>query len=802
MNSINCYHCDLPVTEPANFFVEIEGQTRAMCCPGCQAVASAIVDGGLENFYRFRDANNQRPSSAIIDFGAYDLPELQDDFVGGDRSERHAKLLLEGITCAACVWLIEKHLSAIAGVLKISVNSTSHRCHVVFDAERVTLSFLMSELARIGYSPLPASDENQRSLWLKESRALLMRLGVAGFGMMQVMMVAFALYAGALQDFDGIWQNFFRWVSLIVATPVVVFSAQPFFRAALNSLRQRRLIMDVPVALAIGSAYLASVWATLAQTGEVYFESVSMFTFFLLLGRFLEMRLRHKNANGLRHVALRLPLTARRNSNAADAIEEIIPLKRLRVGDRVKVLAGEILPCDGVVLEGTTRVDEALLTGESVPIAKCVGDRVIAGSVNLDSLLWITTEAVGENTQLSAIEQMVARAEAEKPVEVGLADRWARAFVARLLLVALGVAGFWLWHQPEQAFWVTLSVLVVTCPCALSLATPVALTQATLWLREHGLLVTRGHVIESLARVDTVVFDKTGTLTQGDIRLNSVLPLTSSCSECELLSVVAALESGSTHPLAKAFRHYPPAQDVSDQVQYPSQGVEGRVQMQLMRFGKPAFFQAWYQAALLEPPDELGQWLLLGNESMPLAWFEVSDALREDALQTVTALRDQNLDVYLLSGDRAGVVADLALQLGITEAHGDLLPEDKLAKVQALQAQGRVVLMVGDGINDVPVLAGANVSVAMAGATDLAQARADSLLTNGRLMTLVHSLALAQACKHTIAQNLLWAVGYNVLALPFAALGWVPPYAAAAGMSLSSLVVVVNALRLGRKLSP
>ncbi|BFM12880.1 heavy metal translocating P-type ATPase [Simiduia litorea] len=795
-----CYHCNLPTPEPVEFFVVIDGESRPMCCPGCQAIASAIVDGGLSNFYRYRTAVNTRPDAHLADYSAYDLVDLQADFVTGDLAQRSAFLLLDGLTCAACVWLIEKHMYAIDGVLKVSVNATNHRLTLVFDSAKVQLSSLMFELDRIGYQPMPANDENQRDLWQKNRNALLMRLGVAGFGMMQVMMVAIALYAGALQDFEGIWQSFFRWVSLIVATPVVFFSAQPFFRAAINSLKQRQLVMDVPVALAIGGAYLASAWATVTETGDVYFESVSMFTFFLLLGRYLELRLRHKNANSLRSVGLRLPLTARRLQPQDEQQYDVISIKQLQVGDKVRVLAGETLPCDGVVVDGVSHVDEALITGESDAVKKTTGARVIAGSINLDSQLCICAEAVGQQTQLSAIEHLVARAESDKPLQVNLADRLARFFVARLLVVVALVAGFWLWYQPEQAFWVTLSVLVVTCPCALSLATPVALTRATLWLREKGLLVTRGHVVEALARIDTVVFDKTGTLTQGKLALVQLQPLSDSVSPADMQAIVAALEAGSRHPIAKAFEHMAIHKGVTDLVQYPSQGVEGRLNGETFRFGRADFFCSWYGDQLPQAPDEKRPWYLLGSEAEPLAWFELCDSLRDDAPETIRRLKKRGLKVLLLSGDRQAVVSQLAHRVAIDEALGDLLPKQKLARVQQLQQQGHTILMVGDGINDVPVLAGADVSVAMAGATDLAQVNADTLLTHGRLGVLVESLQLALACKRTIKQNLTWAIAYNLIALPFAAMGWVPPYVAAAGMSLSSLVVVINAMGLDRKL--
>ncbi|AFU98786.1 heavy metal translocating P-type ATPase [Simiduia agarivorans] len=787
-----CYHCREPLPAVGRFPVTVNGETRLMCCPGCQAVAEAIVAGGLANFYQYREQQAARPDAVATDYAAYDLPELRQQFVQSEGAAERADLLIEGITCAACVWLIEKHLSAIDGVQRVSVNASTHRARILFTG--VPVSVLMAAIAHIGYRPMSASDENQRALWARERTTLLMRLAVAGFAMMQAMMMAGALYLGDYQDLESRWQSFFRWTSLVVALPVVFFSARPFFTAAWNSLKQRQLIMDVPVAIAIGGAFSASVYATVMNTGEVYFESVAMFTFFLLLGRFLEQRLRHQNANSLSLAALRLPLTARR---LTDAGEEVIPLARLQVGDRVRVAAGETLPCDGRILDGSSAVNEALLTGESAPRACAPGDEVIAGSINTDSPLLLSVSAVGQNTRLSAIEQLVNRAETDKPSQVSLADRLARAFVARLLMIAALVGGFWWWYDAAQAFWITLSVLVVTCPCALSLATPVALTRANLWLRQQGLLVTRGHVVEALATVDTVVFDKTGTLTLGEPRLAAIRLLDPAWTDERVTRLCAALEAGSSHPLARAFTGIVPASGVTAVAQQIALGVAGHWQGQAYRFGRPAFFESWFVPP--SPPDE-GQWLLLASEQGPVAWLAFDDKLRPDAAAAVAKLNALGKTVVLLSGDRPARAQALASQLGIAEACGGLLPEQKLARVQQLQAAGGKVLMVGDGINDVPVLAGADVSVAMAGATALAQARADSLLTNGRLMTLAHAFALAGDTRAIIRQNLAWAIGYNLLALPFAAAGLVPPWLAAAGMSASSLVVVLNALRLGRRI--
>lgn len=805
----DCYHCGLPVPAGAHYPVTIDGQARAMCCPGCQAVASAIVDGGLENFYRFRADRNTRPEVQEHQerWKVFDLPDVQADFViVTDEGLQQAQLLLEDITCAACVWLIEHHLQKNPAVKSVKVNATSHRCLITWDAQQLPLSQLMQSLASIGYNPQPASDDKQQELRKRESRQALMRLGVAGFGMMQVGMVAIALYAGALQGISSNWEHYLRWVSWLIATPVVFYSARPFFQAAWRSIKTRHLSMDVPVSIAIGGAYLASCWATMRGGGEVYFDSVSMFTFFLLLGRYLEMRARHHNSLQAGNMAQLMPLTATRLVTGGVEEQETVPLKALQSGDQVLVKAGETLPCDGRVLAGQSAVVEALLTGEPLPVPKHGGDSVAAGTLNTDSALTVAVTAVGAGTQLSAIERLVEQAQSEKPSQVTLADRLAGYFVGVVLVLSVLVFGIWTLLEPSRALWVTLSVLVVTCPCALSLATPVALTAATAYLRRLGLLVTRGHVIEGLPAITRVVLDKTGTLTQGQVSLVGVELCRHKTDKTRILSVAKTLEQQANHPIARAFTEVEqvPALAVQSLRQVTANGVEGVIEGTRYRLGSEAFVSELFAASYRDPvpaPQTLDigqQCLLLGDVSGPIAWFALSDPLRDSAAALIRQLHAQGCKVELLSGDKSGAVASLAQELGIDQYRAGASPDDKLARVQQLQAAGEKVLMVGDGINDVPVLSGADISVAMAAASDLAQTRADSVLLNGDLTLISHAIDTARNTRRIIRQNLSWALAYNGLALPLAAMGWVPPYAAAIGMSASSLVVIVNALRLNR----
>jgi Cu2+-exporting ATPase len=770
-----------------------------MCCPGCQAVAMAIVDGGLDSFYQFRTQANPRPldysdAEEANRFSIYDLPEIQSDFVVPfDTSLAQANLLLEGISCAACSWLIEMHLKKHPSVRSVSVNVTTHRCSLVWNTD-TPLSELLNELAAIGYTPRPATDDQQQQLIKKEDRIALFRIGVAGFGMMQAMMVAVGMYTGAT-DF---WLDFLRWLSMIVTTPVVFFSAWPFFKNAWRSIQMRQLIMDVPVALAIGLAYLASVWATVTSTGEVYFESVSMFAFFLLLGRYVELRARHRNRLAFGNLAQLMPLSACCLSPTEEGWkEEQVPLKALQLGARVRVNAGETFPCDGEVVEGRSAVVEALLTGESRPVEKTVGDQVIAGTLNNHSPLIVRVDALGAKTQLSAIERLASDAEGDKPKQVMMADRIARFFIARLLIICVAVFAFWMWYRPEDAFWITLSVLVVTCPCALALAMPAALSAATANMRKRGFLVARGHLIEGLEGVTRVIFDKTGTLTKGDFVVKRVVPFEGTEDKAtEWLGYAAALEVGSSHPLAHAFNEWRDRYTADNTEQTTSGGVSGWIGGTYYRLGHARFIQALHPDTLLTPPDAVLSWLLLADNNKPLAWIGLDDTLRPDAKSLIDALLAQGLSVELLSGDQPSVVARVANELGIAEFTASATPSDKLSQVKKRQAEGDKVLMIGDGINDVPVLSGADVSIAMASASDLAQTRADALLLNNHLMVVADAILIARETKRVIQQNLRFSLTYNALAVPLAAAGFVAPWLAAIGMTLSSLIVIFNALRL------
>jgi Cu2+-exporting ATPase len=809
--SQTCFHCGQPVPPGVDFPIQDRDTQHAACCAGCQAVAQTILDSGLGDYYRHRTAEARQadplPDELLARLRLYDTPALQASFVrdeGGD--VREAALMLEGITCAACVWLNERHLRGLPGVLSVDINYTSHRARVRWDNSRIALSAILESIAAIGYQAHPYDAERQEKLAQQERKQAINRLWVAGLSMMQVMMYAVPIYLAPDGEIDPQWLWLLHWASFILTLPVVVYSAVPFYRATWRDLKSRRVGMDTPVTIGILTAFFASLWALLNHIDHgVYFDSVSMFVFLLLGGRYLEGIARRKAGAAAESLVKLTPAFCHRLPDwpaSQDSEEAVAAL--LNVGDVVRVHAGESFPADGEVLAGHSSVNESLLTGESRPLPRAPGGVVIAGSINLDSPLTVRVSQVGPNTRLAGVVRLLDQALAEKPRLAKLADRFAGWFVAVLLLAAAASYLGWLAIAPDRALWIMVAVLVVSCPCALSLATPAALTAATGHLAGIGMLTTRGHALETLAKVSDAVFDKTGTLTHGDMRLLQTLPL-GALPEAEALALARSMEAHAHHPIARAFaaaEHANTPAPALDEVSYQAGcGLQAQVAGHTWRLGKPD-----YVAALAGPlPAALAGWrddatvVALGSAHGWAAAFAIGDALRDDAGALIASLRRHGVRCHILSGDAPGAVAAVAAKLGVDSAEGGLLPEDKLARVAAWQAAGRRVLMLGDGVNDAPVLARADVSVAMGGGADVARMSGDMVLVNDQLQRLDDAVLLARRTLSVIRQNLWWAAGYNLVALPLAISGHLTPWLASLGMACSSLLVVSNALRLVRR---
>ncbi len=793
-----CFHCGEPVPPDLDLAVEVDGRDEPVCCTGCHAVASTILGSGLDAFYRFRPSpTGQSEDLAAANakrYASFDQERVQKDFVyQAADGTREAAILVEGLYCAACGWLIEKSLSEAHGVEEIRVNPATGRAILRWNPEQVALSSLMAHMGRLGYKPHPVLPEASDSQAVKERRAALRRLIVAGLGMMQAMMFAVALYSGQFHGMDDIYEDFLRGVSLLVATPVVLYAGLPIFLGAFRDLRNGRPGMDVPVAIAIGGAYSASVWITFAGGPEVYFDSVAMFTFFLLTARYVEMAARHR-ANATTDALGRLvPSTAVRLGPDG---EEEIPLRDVDVGDELLVRPGATIPADGCVLEGATSVDESMLTGESEPQSRGVGHQVVGGSLNLGSSIRMRVERVGQDTTVSHIGRLLRRAQSERPSLAKMADVVARWFVTIVLLAAATVFAIWWQIDPSRAFHITLAMLVATCPCALSLAMPTALAAGTNRLASEGLLVTRADALETLAKVTHVVMDKTGTLTEGRLNVVDIRPA-NGLDEAAAMALAAALEHHSEHPIASAFPA--PSRFAAEHTEVTrGGGVQGMVDGRTLRVGRPDWV-AELSGTTVTNDLQQGAWIALGDERGLLASFRLADRLRPEAEQAVAALQSRGVTVEIASGDAEEPVATAARILGITTWHARMTPEDKLARLRQLQSEGAIVLMVGDGINDAPVLGGANVSAALNEGTALAQTTAGMILLGGKLNQLSDGLEAARRTLRTIRQNLALSACYNASMLPLAAMGFIPPWLAATGMTLSSLVVVLNSRRLAGK---
>ena len=805
-----CFHCGEVLTGTEPWFVTIEDAPHRVCCPGCKAVAELIADTGLADFYRFRTLPANRPKGGVAaeapdqPWRPFDRPDMLDAVSAPtDDGLRTCTMLVEGVRCAACGWLIERSLEQVPGVREIRVNPATARARLVWEPGVLPLSGALGVLSRLGYQPHPGS-AGAADMALRERRGALRRLGVAGIGMMQVMMYAVAMYVGAFQDMDAGLENLFRWVSLLVATPVALYSGRPFFTGAWRDIRAGRPGMDVPVALAVGAAWTASVLHTLSGHGEVYFDSVTMFVFFLSLARYLEMSARHRAGDTQEALARLLPEAARRRG--PDGAWESVALRELRPGDIVSVRHGETLPADGRLSADGARLDESMLTGESRPRLRQAGDSALAGSVNLGDPVEFEVERTGADTLVSAIGRLLDRAQAERTPIAATADRIARWFVVGVLSAAALTWFAWNAIDPSRAFEITLAVLVVTCPCALSIATPAALTAATGYLARHGLLVTRAGAIERLAHVERVIFDKTGTLTLGQPRITDVETRGELDAE-GALGIAAALEAESEHPIARAFAIAQARGEATDVQVSPGLGIEGRVAGRRWRLGRPDWVTNLAGASISEDTDACGDtndakeqtvvWLASGDGLA--ARFSLADRLRAGARADVAGLLELGIAAEIASGDSADAVAPMAAAVGIRQWRAGMTPEDKLALLRERQGGGAAVAMIGDGVNDAPVLAGADVSVAMAGGTPLAQTSADMVLLGAALHPLGEGIQHARRTLRIVRQNLVWAASYNAVALPLAATGFIAPWMAAIGMSASSLLVVLNALRLSRK---
>ena len=907
----HCFHCGDPVPQPP-FHTDILGKSREMCCMGCQLASQSIVEAGLEQYYLDRSEINRTASLPVqmTRLEAYDHDEIKSQFVYAQDGMSVAELSVNNLRCAACTWLIESRLDELDGISKCQVNLTNQRMRVIWDETKLPISRILAVINEIGYEAKPYRQDTHEAMLARHNNQMLIRLGIAALGSMQAMMYAVAIYFGEYSDMLIFQRDFLRWVSLFVSTPVFFYAGVPFFTSAWSAIRARQVNMDVPVSIALIVTFFASLFATITGQGETYYDSVSMFIFFLLAGRYIEHNARLKAAtmandlvvvepvlvqkiaedkdsaasilqlleqNSVQKNALKqeseesvnklddraingtvneisngtssqntesatpnftqsmdanvYQLTSRiaqewqqtrqqrltvSNTNDEAKEKQMVTAHSLQVGDIIMVEAGSEIISDGILLSSTATVSQSLLTGEGDLITKTQGDYIVGGAQNDSQPFEMLVTALPEDSQIGLIDRLMNRAMSEKPKLAQQADKLARWFVARILVLSILVFIGWYIVDPSQAIWATVAVLVATCPCALSLATPIALTVATNRLASYGFLTTRGHTLQTLAEITHVAFDKTGTLTYGKPNLlniellkdNDIATATDEQKDT-VLAIAAALEVGSRHPIAHALLtaayqlHLPSTQALQH---YPAGGVEAMIDGVLYRIGHVDFAlnDADNDMVIDLVSQRASSAVVLScqqNDSVTwqaLACFYFNDKVRDSAKAMLDTLKELGIETVMLTGDPSPQALVLAESLGMHSAYNGLSPTDKVTHIQKLQAKGGVVLMVGDGINDAPVLAAADVSTSIAGAADLAQVSSDSIILNGQIDAITAAKRISDKTERIIKQNFRWALIYNGSVLIPAALGYVPPWLAAIGMSLSSLFVVLNALRLKR----
>lgn len=801
---MSCFHCGEPVPDNLNLTVKINSRAEPMCCYGCEAVAKQLVEFGLTDYYRHRTSLPSTPETLVPEelkkLTVFDDPQIQSEFVTSDANcYKEAKLIIEGINCPACTWLIESRIAKLNGIKKVSVNYSTQRCQIGWQESEISLSRILESISQLGYSALPYNHKQREQLYENERKSQLLRLGIAGLFGMQVMMVAIALYFGDVSGIEDRYRFFFNWISLLLTLPVLLFSGKPLFVGALRDLKNKQLGMDVPITLGLSIAFIGSLWSTLQQNGHVYYDSIVMFIFFILGGRYLEFMSRKKSTAYLdKTTSIVPPYATRLNDNDE---QNVIELGKLSISDHILVKPGEVIPIDGVIYQGHSSVDESIITGESLPVEKKIGSKVIGGSTNNESPLYIQVESIGENTLLSNISRIIEKASSNKPATILLANKIVSVFIACVILIAIAVAFYWYNIDPDQWLTITISVLVVSCPCALSLATPTAMSSSATTLMQNGVALLNNDSIEKISKSDCFVFDKTGTLTEGKLKLEHIKVFDSKTSENQALKIASALESASEHPLAKAI--CTASNDDNNSItitnikNFPGQGISGFVNEEWYigteQFIKDKVSETDFRKNDLESPLRK---VYLANSSSVIAIFYFTDEIRSDSADLIQYLKHQKKKIILMSGDHQSIVKQVAEKLDINEFESSLRPEDKYERINKLQHDGLHVCMIGDGINDAPAFAQSDVAIAMTEASDITKLNADMLLLNNHIGTLITMLKIAAKTNRTVKMNFAWALTYNLTALPFAMLGYISPWMAALGMSLSSLIVVINASKI------
>lgn len=801
----SCFHCGLPVDDRNRVVNTIQGEHREFCCHGCSSVCEMIYDSGLEGFYQ-RTPDGQLlapPPEPPQETGLYDIDEVQSEFVHEMGNVRDMHLIVEGIHCSACVWLIERSMAKLPGLIDVKVNLANKRLFVRWDNTQIKISSIIEHLGQLGYAATPFNPESAEGAIQKQNRALLLRMAFAAFTMMNLLWVSIALYSGA--D-EGEFKQLFHWVGFCLATPTLLYSGWPFLRGAYTGLRHLNLTMDVPIAIGATATYSYSVFITFSQAtvGEVYYDTVVNFIFVILVGRFLEAKSKRHAVAATQRL---MDLQPRVANVIRDSETHIVPIRAIQLDETILVKPGDKIPVDGTVIDGESSVDESLLSGESVPVRKQAGDMLSAGTVNLNNALKVKVTATLRNTSLGKIISLVEEAQASKAPIQCIADQIVPWFVAITLMLASFTFIYWYSDGIELALLAATSVLIITCPCAFGLATPMSIAVASGLAARHGLLIKNGAVLEHLSSIRHFVFDKTGTLTEGQMRIKQVV---CSMDQDQMMTAVAHVESLSEHSIAKAILHYARTskitiynEKISDFVNSPGYGVKARFQGTTVLVGTRRWLeqnQVEIQHDYIEQSHSLESQAIscvhVAIDNQHSGFIAIADQLRSDARQLIDNLRNAGIRVTLLTGDRQAVAEAIGKELGGMEIIAEVLPADKDRVIQQLQQQGEQVAMIGDGVNDAPALIRSDVGIAIGSGTDVSMESADIVLLSNELDNIRLAADLSRRTLRTIRQNIAMSITYNIIMVPLAMMAYITPLFAAIAMPISSLAVIGNAARI------
>jgi Cu2+-exporting ATPase len=805
--SDTCFHCSLPVENPGEFTAVIDDKTEQFCCFACQTVCQTIYQSGLGSFYLKTPKGESLtpPAEVTNDLKSFDSDDVQADYVDQLTENRTIHLLVEGIHCAACIWLIEQTLNKQNAVLSVEANLTSKRLRLQWNNSQAKLSELLTLLAGIGYAAVPFDPETAEGALAKRHRGMLYRMAFSGFAMMNLMWVSIALYSGAN---EGEFRNWFHWIGFVIATPTLLYSGFPFYKNAITGLKNGYLTMDLPIAIGASITFMYSTYITVSEstTGEVYFDTVVNFLFVVLVGRYLESISKREALSSTTRL---LELQPKLATLVSGMDTKVVPVRAVNIGDVVLIKPGEQVPVDGLVVEGKSGVDESMLTGESLPVLKTLNDQVVAGSINGEGVLKVQAQHVLRNTALAKIVELMERAQSSKAPIQALADRIVPWFVVITLTLATLTFVYWFQTDFEIALLAATSVMIITCPCAFGMATPMSIAVSTGVGANLGILVKQGLALETLSKVTHFVFDKTGTLTNGHLELKQVLSAPT-FSQSEVVKLAASVEQHSEHLLAKAIVEHAKHQKVSLEPltgfkAYPGEGVQAFRKGQQIQVGTAAWMRqnnvsdvaGLFGSAL--GMEEKGQTcVFLAIDKKVIGLLALADSLREDTLKVIRLLKQQGIKITILSGDKAAVVNSVTAEFGDVARRAEVLPKDKSDVVKQLQEKGEIVAMVGDGINDSPALIQSDVSIAMASGTDVSIESADIVLSHQSFENVIKARNLALATLRTIKQNIMLSFTYNLIMVPLAMMALVNPLVAALTMPISSLVVIGNAARLRR----